>query len=183
MSPWRPATTAFLAMMAASLIAAGCQLPNPYDPRPAPPRVPAPGAPPELPTEREPQPPEPEIEPPAPVPRTREYQLGTASRALVAQAQTQAAAGNYAVAAGSIERALRIEPSNPLLWIELGRIRQAEANYAQAESMGRKALSLATGDARAQAAAWRLVAESLRARGRVQQAREAEAAAEALVPR
>lgn len=165
----------------ASLLVAGCQVPNPYDPTPVPSRVPAPGAPPELPTEAEPEP-EPQIELPAPVPSTREYQLGAASRALVAQAQSQAAAGNYAVAAGSIERALRIEPSNPLLWIELGKVRQAEANYVQAESLGRKALSLATGDARAQASAWRLVAEALRASGRVQQAREAEAAAAALVP-
>jgi Flp pilus assembly protein TadD len=40
----------------------------------------------------------------------------------VTQAQSQAASGNFPVAAASIERALRIEPSNPLLWIELGTI-------------------------------------------------------------
>ena len=69
------------------------------------------------------------------------------------------------VAAASIERALRIEPSNPLLWIELGKIRQAEGNYQQAENMGRKAASMAINAPRAQSAAWSLVAESLRARG------------------
>ena len=74
--------------------------------------------------------------------------------------------GNYAVAASSIERALRIEPNNPLLWIELGQVRQSEANYVQAENLGRKALSLASGDPKTQASAWRLIAQGLQGRGR-----------------
>jgi hypothetical protein len=170
-------------VVALGLFAAGCAGPNPYEIPPRPESVP-PGAPPEIPTEPgEPTEVPQEPEPPPSAPRTREYQLGTASRSLVTQAQTQAANGNYGGAAASLERALRIEPSNPLLWIELGKIRQAEGNHAQAESMGRKAVSLATGDPRAQASAWRLVADSLRARGRVQQAQEAEATAAALVTR
>ena len=100
----------------------------------------------------------------------------------MSQAHTQAAAGNYAVAAGSIERALRIEPTNPLLWIELGKVRQAEGNYAQAENLGRKALSLATGDVRTQSSAWRLIAEALRARGKAPEAQEAQERADALAP-
>ncbi len=162
-----------------------CKLPNPYTP---PPPQPAPGGGPKLPPAQtpppaEPQPePEPVEEPPTPPP-PREYQLGSAARSLVNQAHTQLAAGNYAVAAGSIERALRIEPNNPLLWIELGKVRQTEGNYAQAENLGRKALSLATGDPRAQSSAWRLIAEALRSRGRAPEAREAEMRAEALAPR
>ena len=172
------------ALVLLALMLGGCAT-NPYEIPPQPEKVP-PGAPPEIPTEPETRPevpPEAEPAPPRAPPRTREYQLGAATRSLVTQAQSQAAAGNFPVAAASIERALRIEPSNPLLWIELGKIRQAEGNFPQAEGMGRKALSLAIGDARAQASAWRLIAESLRARGRVQQAQEAQAAAEALVPR
>jgi tetratricopeptide (TPR) repeat protein len=113
--------------------------------------------------------------PSRPQPRpTREHTLSSATQALVKQARTQTASGNHAGAAASIERALRIEPDNPLLWIELGKVRQAERNYAQAEAMARKALVLAEGDAKAQSAAWRLIAESQRARGRAQEAREAE---------
>jgi tetratricopeptide (TPR) repeat protein len=169
-----------------TLALGACQLPNPYDPTPYPSKVPPTGSPPQLPAPTEPgQEPESQPAPPSPQqqPPSREYVLSTASKSLVAQAQTQAAGGNYAVAAGSIERAIRIEPSNPLLWIELGKVRQAEGNYPQAESLGRKALSLATGDARAQAAAWRVIAEALRSRGKVQEAREAEATADQLVPR
>ena len=125
-----------------ALLAAGCSAPNPYEIPPRPENVP-PGAPPEIPTEPESEPEvPPEAEPaPPPAPRTREYQLSAATRSLVTQAQSQAASGNFPVAAASIERALRIEPSNPLLWIELGKVRQAEGNFAQAEGMGRKALS------------------------------------------
>jgi Flp pilus assembly protein TadD len=110
----------------------------------------------------------------------REPTLGAASRALVSQAQTQLAAKNFAVAASSIERALRIEPDNALLWIELGKVRQAEGNFVQAENMGRKALSMATNAPRAQSAAWSLIADSYRARGRNTEAQDAQARADAL---
>jgi tetratricopeptide (TPR) repeat protein len=110
----------------------------------------------------------------------REPVLSPASRALVGQATTQLASKNYAVAASSIERALRIEPDNPLLWIELGRIRQAEGNYVQAENMGRKALTMSANAPRAQASAWLLIADSYRARGKNTEAREAQMRAEQL---
>jgi len=173
-------TLAVLSILAMGALTA-CNLPNPYEPPPSSPVPPPSGEPPAVPTQPESQTPPPaEQQPERP---TREYQLGAASRALVAQAQTQAANGDFATAAGSIERALRIEPSNPLLWLELGKLRQQEGNFAQAESLGRKALSLATGDARAQSLAWGLIAESLRARGRAVQAREAEQRAAELQPR
>lgn len=171
-----------------ALALAACKLPNPYSQPPPQQPQPAPGGAPNLPPAQPPPPTEP-VPPPAPVeepptpPPPREYQLGSATRSLVSQARTQAAAGNFSVAAGSIERALRIEPNNPLLWIELGRVRQAEGNYAQAENLGRKALSLATGDPRTQSSAWRLIAEALRARGRAPEAQEAQARADALAPR
>src|SRR5215510_16617784 len=131
-----------IALMTTVLLG-GCQLPNPYDTTPTPRQVPPTGSPPQLPAPTEPGQ-EPETQPaPAPQqPRTREYVLSSASKSLVAQAQTQVAAGNYTVAAGAVERAIRIEPSNPLLWIELGKVRQAEGNYLQAENMGRKAVSM-----------------------------------------
>ena len=85
---------------------------------------------------------------------------------------------NFAVAASSIERALRIEPGNPLLWIELGKVRQAEGNYVQAENMGRKAVSMSVNAPRTNSAAWSLIAESLRARGKNVEAQAAQARAD-----
>ena len=149
-----------------------CAVPRPYEPPPPAP-APTPGG---TPAETQPAPPPAPIEEPTPLPPpvVREPSLGAASRALVGQAQTQLASKNYAVAAASVERALRIEPDNPLLWIELGKVRQAEGNYVQAENMGRKAVSMSVNAPRTQSSAWTLIAESLRARGKNTEAREAQ---------
>lgn len=159
----------------------GCVLPPPYQP---PKPIPVPPTPPPAPVETQPAPPPPPAEPPPPPPPVaREPTLSPASRALVTQAQSQATAKNYTVAASSLERALRIEPENPLLWIELGKVRQAEGNFVQAENMGRKAVSMAASAPKARAASWRLIAESYRSRGRNQDAQEAEAKAESFARR
>jgi Tfp pilus assembly protein PilF len=100
----------------------------------------------------------------------------------VTQAHQQAAGGDTAQATATLERALRIEPDNPLVWIELGRVRLAENNPAQADAMGRKALALASGDASAQSSAWRLIADSLRARGNNGGAADADRRASSLAP-
>jgi uncharacterized protein HemY len=82
--------------------------------------------------------------------------------------------GDLDGASSTLDRALRIEPNNPLLWIELGRLRLAEHDVHQAEGCGRKALALASGDRGAQAQAGRLLADALRAEGRNQEAIEIE---------
>jgi tetratricopeptide (TPR) repeat protein len=163
-----------LSVIAASLALAACAVPNPYrtpapQPAPAPPQE-------QPPIETHPGTPPTSVEEPQPLPEppAREPVLSPASRALVGQAEKQVASKNFAVAASSIERALRIEPDNPLLWIELGKVRQAEGSYVQAENMGRKAVAMSVTAPRAQAAAWALIAESLRARGKNTEAREAE---------
>jgi len=177
-----PLSRTFVAV--AVLAAAGCSL-QPFRSQPPTSTRPAPqgGSAPvisEPPTVTSTLPAEPVIQGPAPsipVPRERPKvapaTLSPASKALVTQAQTQRKKGDLPGAAGSLDRALRIEPSNPLLWIEMGRLRMDQRNYAQAESMGRKALSMAVGDNRTQSAAWQLIADSLQARGKNPQAQEA----------
>jgi hypothetical protein len=113
-------------------------------------------------------------------PRVPPATLSSASRALVNQAQAQRRNGDLPGATVSLERALRIEPNNPLLWIEMGRLRMDQRNFPQAENMGRKALSMSVGDDTTQSAAWTLIADSLRARGRNPQAEEAMERARAL---
>lgn len=133
------------------------------------------------PTETLPPPPgtaEPGIDATAPAlprerPRVAAATLGPASRALVSQAQAQRQKGDLPGASVSLERAMRIEPNNPLLWIEMGRLRMDQRNYLQAENMARKALSMSVGDDRTQSSAWLLIADSLRARGKNPQAQEA----------
>ncbi len=104
----------------------------------------------------------------------RENHLSPATRSLVTQAHTQVARGDLPAASSTLDRALRIEPNNPLLWIELGRLRLAESDAHQAEICSRKALALASGDHGTQSQAGRLLADALRAQRRNQEAREVE---------
>jgi tetratricopeptide (TPR) repeat protein len=115
-------------------------------------------------------------------PQQREFTLGAAAAALVGDAHMQEQSRNFGLAAETLERALSIEPHNPLVWIELGRENILAGNPTQAYGMGRKALYLASGDPRAQASAWQLIAASLRAQGRNDEAYAAEEKAVTLSP-
>jgi cytochrome c-type biogenesis protein CcmH/NrfG len=92
----------------------------------------------------------------------------------VTQARALLAHGDFDGASSTLDRALRIEPNNPLLWIELGRERLVESEAHQAEGCGRKALALAGGDHAAQKQAGHLLADALRAQQRNQEARDVE---------
>lgn len=119
---------------------------------------------------------------PLPGPVVKSFSLMPASSALIAQAHTQLAAKNTMLAAATIERALRIEPNNPLLWIEYAQVRMSEQNFFQAESMGRKAVLLANGDAKTQSNAWRIIANCLRAQNKTVEAQMADDKAASLSP-
>jgi Flp pilus assembly protein TadD len=174
-------SSALAVALVASLLVA-CSFTGPPVSRPAP-RTPAP-----QPSEPAPGTPVPQPEPsptpsPAPTQPQRQYRLSAASLALVKQAHTQTDKGDFGAATATVERALRIEPNNPLLWIELGQVHLAEGNAPLAESMGRKAVALSTGDPSAQSASWRLVGDALRNRGRNLDATEAYQRANAASPR
>jgi Flp pilus assembly protein TadD len=133
---------------------ASCRLPGPYEPSAG-------------------QRPEPGMAEPGPAPNqppNHEFRLGGAASALVNQARSSVTAGDYPGATATLERALRIEPANPLLWIELGQVHLRAGNPRLADSMARRAVTLAVGDPRTESAAWRLLADALRAQGRPQDA-------------
>src|ERR1700734_1094345 len=156
--------------LTAAVLLGGCSL---LSPRPSSPAGPSPqtqasgsrrgtGAPPPV-----PPPPEPVPAPPPPPPR--ENHLSPATPSLVTQARTQMSHGDLDGASATLDRALRIEPNNPLLWIELGRLQLAENDAHQAEGCARKALALASGDRATQAQSGRLLADALRAQSRNQE--------------
>lgn len=147
--------------------------PPPVPPQPEPAPVVAPVEPAVL--ETQPLTPTEVVEPSIPLAgtATHTYTLSAATKSLVTQATTQRKSRNFVQAAATLERALRIEPKNPLLWIEYGQLRMDEKNFTQAESMARKALASAIGDLRTQANAWRLIADSYKARNRNGEAQQA----------
>jgi tetratricopeptide (TPR) repeat protein len=101
----------------------------------------------------------------------------------VKQGRAQSLKGEFPAAIATLERALRIEPDNPLVWLELGQVHLSAKNAPQAESMARKAIALATGNPALQASGWRLVGDAYRSRGRDLDATEAYQKANAVSPR
>jgi tetratricopeptide (TPR) repeat protein len=81
---------------------------------------------------------------------------------LVSSSRTSRRDGDYVLAQADIERALRIEPRNPYLWLELGEIHRARGDSEQAAAMARKAMSLAGSDSNAQSAADKLLKRASR---------------------
>lgn len=159
--------------LASSLLLSGCPAPSqrptanhqPLTPEPIAalqsPSAAAPSAAPSTAPPRAPKPP-------------RENRLSPATRALVTQAKALLSRGDVDGASSTLDRALRIEPNNPLLWVELGRVRLAENDAHQAEGCGRKALVLASGDRATQNQAGRLLVDALRAQKRNPEAHDIE---------
>ncbi len=97
----------------------------------------------------------------------------TAVQALLSKAQSQAAAGQLDAAGANLERALRIEPRNSVLWQELARVRLDQGQYRQAENLAVKSNALAGGNRNLQAGNWRIIGEARNRRGDLEGARAA----------
>jgi len=85
--------------------------------------------------------------------------------ALLGQAEAQANGGDLASAAVSLERALRIDPRNPVIWYHLATVRLEQGEPAQAEQLAVKSTSLAGGNRIQQARNWRLIVQARQAQG------------------
>lgn len=172
----RSLTIRALVLGAMVAVLSGCPAPLPRPSPPQPTRViPARPAPPpvsSIPSVGAPQPLPAAPAPPAPA--VRENHLSPATRSLVAQARSLIVKGDLDAASATLDRALRIDPNNPLLWVERGKLRLAENDAHQAEGCGRKALALASGDRAAQRQAGQLLVEALRAQQRNQEAHAVE---------
>jgi tetratricopeptide (TPR) repeat protein len=85
--------------------------------------------------------------------------------ALLAEAESDLAAGRPEQAVVTLERALRIEPRNPTVWHYLGLARLDTGDFAQAETMASRSHSLAPGDRALRSRNSRLVATARQASG------------------
>jgi predicted Zn-dependent protease len=79
--------------------------------------------------------------------------------ALLDQAEQQANAGELETAAASLERAIRIDPRNPVLWYHLATVRLSQGELSQAEQLAVKSNSLAVDNRPQQARNWQLIAQ------------------------
>jgi len=164
---YRPAA----ALMAAGLLLAGCA---PMATRPTtPPPAPQPEPEPQVRATPLAQPDLEIRELPESRPTPRAQQSSPAVLALVQQADRRRQAGDLAGAQSTLERAVKIEPGNARLWLDLAQLRLAQGEPRQAEQLALRAVEHAS-DNRTLSAAWKLVAEARRAMGDEPGAREAE---------
>lgn len=103
--------------------------------------------------------------------------------ALLDQAEQQANAGELEPAAASLERAIRIDPRNAVLWYHLATVRLSQGESSQAEQLAVKSNSLAAGNHTQQARNWRLIAQARREQNDTNGAAAAERRARELDPR
>ena len=85
--------------------------------------------------------------------------------ALLDRAQIDNQSGNREAAGSSLERALRIEPRNAWLWLELAQLRLAQGQYAQAITIARKSISFAGHEHRLLALDWQAIGNARVAQG------------------
>jgi predicted Zn-dependent protease len=85
--------------------------------------------------------------------------------ALLDRAQTDTDSGQREAAGASLERALRIEPRNPWLWLELAQLRLAQGQYAQAITLAKKSNSFTGHQRRVQAGNWQVIGQARVAQG------------------
>ncbi len=156
-----------VAVVAAILLLAGCAAKRPvYGPEvpssvPSSVKVPS-SAPPMVPPQV------PSVEPPLVVPPAvlpSRPSENTAVVALMKKSQNQSLAGQWDAASASLERALRIEPRNPVLWQRLARVRLDQGNDSQAENLAAKSNSLSGNDQRLRSENWRIIGQARSNRG------------------
>ena len=100
----------------------------------------------------------------APVPKSA-MSGNLAVIALLSRAQADNESGQREAAGASLERALRIEPRNPWLWLELAQVRLVQGQYAQAITLARKSNSFAGRQSRVQSENWQVIGNARVAQG------------------
>lgn len=96
----------------------------------------------------------------------------SAARLLLAQADKAVESQKSEQAIILLERAIRIDPREALLWIELSRAHLMQGHTTAAAQHARKAIALSGSDDLKSAKAWLLLADVLEAEGEIRQARE-----------
>lgn len=117
--------------------------------------------------------------PPAEVsaPASQEIKQPTVVANLMSAANRFESEGDFARAAASIERGLRISPKNASLWQRLAEIRLQQRQLEQAELTAKKSNALARGNRVLMARNWEIIASSRQLRGDLQGAEFARAKA------
>ncbi len=91
--------------------------------------------------------------------------MSVVARRLLSSAISNKAAGDYESAVGELERALRIEPRNSLLWTQLAEVRFTQKKFNQAVQLAAKSNTLVGSDRNLRRRNWVLMANAHAANG------------------
>ena len=113
---------------------------------------------------------------------------GKAVLALLSKSRQASKKGSLSAAESHLERALRIEPQNPTLWLYMAKLRLYAAKSTEAINLAKKALALSARGGRASKAAqrslqsdcWRVIAHAHQKMGNLKQAQNAQDKAKSL---
>ena len=97
--------------------------------------------------------------------RMPEAQGNPAVLALLESSLNLRQAGNYEQAAAMLERALRLEPRNAMLWHRLAQVRLSQGQWRNAIDLAAKSNSLAGGERDLQASNWLVIAQAKERQG------------------
>ena len=100
---------------------------------------------------------------------------------LIKQAREAAQKGDLARSEVQLERALRIEPRNAVLWHYMAKLRLNQGNLAQAAGLAAKSNSLEHNDRLLQSANWRIIAHARYRKGDMQGVQQAQDSATELM--
>lgn len=113
---------------------------------------------------------------------------GKAVLALLSKARQASTKGSLSTAESYLERALRIEPQNPSLWLYMAKLRLYAAKSQEAINLAKKAMALSSRGGKAskssrqslQADCWRVIAHAYQKMGQPQKAQNAQDKANSL---
>lgn len=121
------------------------------------------------------EPTEPTVSPP---PKKSEPRPSSpAVAALTEEAEAAGKAGEWDLAAATLERAIRIQPRDPMLWHRLAEARLQQGQFQVAEDLAKKSNVFAGGDPEMARRNWRLIAQARGRKGDSEGVKDAEAKA------
>lgn len=107
---------------------------------------------------------------------------GAAVKSLLVDARGAASSGNISRAESLIERALRIEPRNAVLWHYMAKMKLHQGRYSKAIGMAAKSNSMVKNDDTLMADNWRIIAHAENWLGNISNSQRAQANADQLIP-
>lgn len=108
----------------------------------------------------------------------KDYQAGSALASLLEESDLKVKAGRLNIASSLLERALRIEPKNALVWHKLAGVRFKQKRWKLAESLAQKSNLFSANDFTLKMYNWHLIASTRNKRGDSSGARKATLKAE-----